>query len=772
MQIKTRNPNSEGRKKVENRNPNVPPAGQWSVLHRLLSDSFGSGSVSLCPLPPRAGSGFGFRPSFGFRISAFGSGNSFTGLALLAILALGAWANPATNYAPAVLAAGPTAYWRLNETTGTKAKDWAGSHDGTNHNVTLGAPEMVSPPTFAGLATNNPPYSFNGANGYVQTPLSLSGNQGTFMALINPNNGQVSAAAICAGRGPGANVCALDMQNDGEDLQYVWANDAGTWNFDPGFAPPPNQWSFVAISVSPSNAVLYLDVGTGLKAATNLYSHALVSGAGPIALGGDPIFGHRCFNGGIAEVAVFNRALTLAEIAGIDQFACLSNVTQKTQGALAVQPVRYRPLPVMTAGLDTNCLLLDGAWLLNPTPASDSLSRPLTDSSWAPFQVPGQWKQQGFDVSQDQSVAMARSFTVPAAWKGQRVILRFDAIHAGTTYWLNGTRLGYSENLFTPVEWDITSTALPGQTNRLDLLMKVNTLSERLSHSSGYAFHNLGGIDRSVRVFALPPTCVRQLRLNASLDANYQNGELKLDLLLDGGPALATNLSLAIQLLDPEGQAVQPLLSRMALPPFTGTNAATFVTQVTAPRQWSAEKPNLYSLTIVLRQGDAVVERLQRNIGFRTVETRNRQLYVNGRRIKVAGACHHEMDPLTGRANTMGHDETDVRLMKGANLNYIRTSHYPPTAELLDAADRLGMYVEVEAPFCWVGSLANISSNLAAVLTPTSAMIDYHHSHPSVIVWSVANESTSTTSSHARPSSSSSWTPRARPPSTIPAAGV
>ena len=99
------------------------------------------------------------------------------------------------------------------------------------------------------------------------------------------------------------------------------------------------------------------------------------------------------------------------------------------------------------------------------------------------------------------------------------------------------------------------------------------------------------------------------------------------------------------------------------------------------------------------------------------------------------------MDPLTGRADTARHEETDVRLLKEANLNYIRTSHYPPNAELLDAADRLGMYVEVEAPFCWVGGALDNPTNLSATLTPTSAMVDYHHSHPSVIIWSLANES-------------------------------
>jgi large repetitive protein len=248
-------------------------------------------------------------------------------------LSLAAWADDsATNFAPAVLAAGPAAYWRLNETAGTNAKDLVRGHDGTLHSVALGAP-APAPPTFVGLTTNNLP---NGSSGYVQTTLSISGNQGTFMALVNPNGGQVSGAAICIGRGSGANVCAMDMQGDGVDLQYVWANDPGTWDFNPGFAPPPNQWSFAAASISHSQAVMYVDSGRGLMAATNLHTHGLVGAAGPITIGGDPIFGSRYFNGMIAEVAVSNRALTPAEIAGIDRYACISNLTQT--------PVAFEPV--------------------------------------------------------------------------------------------------------------------------------------------------------------------------------------------------------------------------------------------------------------------------------------------------------------------------------------------------------------------------------------------------------------------------------------------
>jgi hypothetical protein len=459
---------------------------------------------------------------------------------------------------------------------------------------------------------------------------------------------------------------------------------------------------------------------------------------------------------------------------------------------LFFEPVHYRPLAAATAGLATNCLLLDGRWAINPAPTNDVRAQPLSSPGWLPFNVPGQWLQQGFDVPKDKPVAVAREFVLPRAWAGNRIILRFDAVHAGTRYWLNGRELGYSENLFTPVEWDITDAARPGQTNRLDLEMKVATVSEALSYMSDYAFHNLGGIDRSVRVFALPQTHVRELHVEAGLDKDYRDGELKLHLVLksgleQGGRASSRAqislenkaredarppepLSVVLELRDPAGGVVKQSLLTLAatahgrdafhrvpgaagteldavervptaVEPFTGAQTVEVRTRVAAPLQWSAEKPNLYQLTVELRRGRTTLERIERNIGFRSIEVRGRQVYVNGRRVKLAGACHHEIDPLTGRADTARHAEMDVRLLKEANLNYIRTSHYPPNAELLDAADRLGMYVEVEAPFCWVGGALDSPTNLSATLTPTSAMVDYHHSHPSVIVWSLANES-------------------------------
>jgi hypothetical protein len=409
---------------------------------------------------------------------------------------------------------------------------------------------------------------------------------------------------------------------------------------------------------------------------------------------------------------------------------------------------------VKTAGLARNQEILDGIWRIDPAPSDTESSSPLTEEAWHDFRVPGQWLQQGFDVPQDKPVAVAREFTIPKEWAGYRIFLRFDAIHAGTHYWLNGKELGYSENLFTPVEWEITDAARPGRTNRLNLKMTVMTASEGLSHSSSYAGHNLGGIDRSVRLYALPKLHVSSLQLVTDLDEAYRDAELQITLGLDNPDGAQSGLTVSLRLYDAEGKTVEHSTPDLALQPLEpGSSIVSIKSRVPNPLKWNTEQPNLYKLVLELKREGRLLERVERNIGFRKIEIKGRQLYVNGARVKLAGVCRHEIDPLTGRADTMRHAEEDVKLFKSGNLNHARTSHYPCTENFLEAADRLGFYVEAEAPFCWVG-LKGLAQDEAAerdpeqervgiekVLTPTSAMIDYFHAHPSIIIWSLANES-------------------------------
>lgn len=405
---------------------------------------------------------------------------------------------------------------------------------------------------------------------------------------------------------------------------------------------------------------------------------------------------------------------------------------------LAFEPVRYTPLPSAVAGLPEHVRCLDGEWRLRLDAAESAWRGALTAEGWCPVRIPGQWAQQGYEVDPAKPAAVATEFTVPEDWAGRRVMIRFDGVCGAVDYRVNGHDVGHSERQFTPVEWDITRAVRYGATNRLDLTMLAGSLSERLSYGSGYAFHSLGGVHRSVRVYAVPETHLAALRLDAGLDDQYRDGVLDLQLAIEAARGGTGELSLDVDLGgDARGAPSRFDLGRVG----AGRLERDLRIAVPGPRQWSAEKPNLYTLRLTLSEDGQPLETVERAIGFRRIEVKGSQLLVNGRAVKLAGACRHEIDPLTGRADTARHAETDVRLMKAANLNTIRTAHYPPTQELLDAADRIGMYVEVEAPFCWVGSDGD-PAHLRAFLDPTSAMVDYHHSHPSVLLWSIANEST------------------------------
>ncbi|MHB0998573.1 MAG: glycoside hydrolase family 2 TIM barrel-domain containing protein [Armatimonadota bacterium] len=404
---------------------------------------------------------------------------------------------------------------------------------------------------------------------------------------------------------------------------------------------------------------------------------------------------------------------------------------------LKFDPVRYRPIPVKTQNLARNTKSLDGTWKIHPDFIENAWVSPLTTSGWRDVNIPGQWKQQGFDIPQDRVVAVAKEFTVPREWSGQRIFLRFESIHSGVTYRVNGHKLGCSENLFTPVEWEITSFVKSGADNRIDLEMKVQTVSEQLSWSSSYAFHSLGGIDRSVSIYALPKINVKDMHVSTDLDKEYRDADLNVALTLDNqGANDVSGLTIDLSLKDADGDLVDHPKPKVIIEGL----ASVISTHIPDPLKWSAEKPNLYKMTIDVKKAGELLERIERNVGFRKIEVRGSQVLINGQVVKFAGVNHHEIDPLTGRADTARHAEEDVRMLKAANLNYIRTSHYPPTKELVDAADKIGMYLEVEAPFCGVAPTGEIA-NLKEILTPTSAMLDYFHSHPSVIVWSAANES-------------------------------
>ena len=208
------------------------------------------------------------------------------------------------------------------------------------------------------------------------------------------------------------------------------------------------------------------------------------------------------------------------------------------------------------------------------------------------------------------------------------------------------------------------------------------------------------------------------------------------------GTTPVTDAVAAFELIGTDKRPVAITPTRVKLPalaPGTVFNQVIKI-PVTSPAQWDPEHPNLYVLNCRLQRAGKIVEQVDRRFGFRQVEIRGNQLFINNHAVKLHGVCRHEVHPLLGRSLTPELWRRDPELYAAGNCNYIRTSHYPPAEEFIDACDEVGLLVEEEAPFCWAKS--NKDPKVSAyTLEAELAMLQRDRSHPSVIQWSLGNES-------------------------------
>ena len=370
-------------------------------------------------------------------------------------------------------------------------------------------------------------------------------------------------------------------------------------------------------------------------------------------------------------------------------------------------------LPVFRPMDPGNVVLLDGEWQVKTT------------AKRGPFHVPGQLLQQGYDVPKEEVVTFSREFSQPERFNQKNVYLRLDVMHGKAEYTLNGKHIGESERLFTPVEFDITGVVKPG-VNKLCIASRLKSDSDTLACASDYAHHSLHGIPRSVRVFALPRAHLEDVAMETDLVDHDTNAILKL--------TLQANMDTKAIFMLKDGSNAIVLTKEFVLK--KGQNK--YELPVRSPAKWTAETPNLYTATFDVGGQYTVT----RQIGFREIKINGSRILVNGQPIKLAGINRHEVDALSGRADTAKWAEKDVVLFKAANVNYVRCSHYPPTCEFLDACDRAGLYVLDEAPFCWVRGDDKLVPELAQkMVDPTLAMVARDRNHPCVIGWSLANES-------------------------------
>ncbi|MFM5255827.1 beta-galactosidase [Aeromonas hydrophila] len=337
----------------------------------------------------------------------------------------------------------------------------------------------------------------------------------------------------------------------------------------------------------------------------------------------------------------------------------------------------------------------------------------------------------------------SRELSVPADWlaSGQTRII-FDGVDSAFHLFCNGRWVGYSQDSRLPAEFDLTSF-LCGGDNRLAVLVLRWSDGSYLEDQDMW---RMSGIFRSVSLLHKPARHLMDIRVTPELDACYRDGRLKIALQAANG----AGLSVAACLYD-GGEQVATLRQPIGTQAIDEKGAYDDRTEcwleVAAPRKWSAETPHLYRLTLTLldEQGE-LIESEAYDVGFRAVEIRGGLLRVNGQPLLIRGANRHEHDAASGHVVTPAAIEQDLLLMKRHNFNAVRCSHYPNHPELYRLCDRLGLYVVDEANLethgmTPMGRLARDPAWSNAFLERVTRMVARDFNHPSIIIWSLGNES-------------------------------
>jgi beta-galactosidase len=440
-------------------------------------------------------------------------------------------------------------------------------------------------------------------------------------------------------------------------------------------------------------------------------------------------------------------------------------------------------------------LSLDGPWryhwVPHPDQRPDAFYRPEFDvSSWTDIPVPScaeilgygtpLYKNIGYYFKIDPPFVMGepdpryttfkernavgsyrRTFAVPEAWKGRTVYLRFDGFSSAVYVWLNGERLGYAEDGRQGAEFDVTATLKEGENT---LAVEVYRLCDG-SYMEDQDLWRLSGLTRPVYLWSVPQTHLRDffvrttaatpgvydgpwnLKVEARLDQRSevrdQRSEVR-DQRSDFRPLTSDLRSLTLEAeLHPRSFKGRRAAQGRALP-VGGTFQLNLA--VDAPRLWSAEKPNLYTLVLTLRDARGkIVESIPQRVGFRQIEARGSQILVNGQPVLFYGVNRHEADPDRGYAVPYGRMVEDVTLMKRNNINAVRTSHYPNDPRWYDLCDEYGLYVMDEANLETHG-LTDARNPVcdpvfrAAAMDRETGMVERDKNHPSIIFWSLGNE--------------------------------
>ncbi len=388
----------------------------------------------------------------------------------------------------------------------------------------------------------------------------------------------------------------------------------------------------------------------------------------------------------------------------------------------------------------------DVAWVA-PKPTTEPVIPPFVDATfddrdWHDIPVPGNWEMYGFsdptyDHPDDAAGLYRRWVDVPAGFANQTVLWHFDAVMDGAEVFVNGRRVGYHEGGFTGWDLDVTNAVRPGRKNLFALRVCKTTPTVQLDSGD---FWNLGGIPRDTYLKAVPATRVDDVTVTTPLSADFRDATLNALVKVRGTAGQAVGVTSALYRFDgTRVDGVTPVAAGAI--GSDGTVDLRLSAPVTAPRLWSAEHPDLYYLVITLSPSpqEKPFESVQQRFGFRQIDIRDGVLLWNGKPIKCTGTCRHEEWSALGHALDEHAWQTDVAMMKAANVNAVRTSHYNHAVRFLELCDEKGLYILDEIPACW--SDPRDPALKGAFIQHATETLARDKNRPCVLAWSCGNES-------------------------------
>lgn len=416
---------------------------------------------------------------------------------------------------------------------------------------------------------------------------------------------------------------------------------------------------------------------------------------------------------------------------------------------------------------------LNGVWKFNwvKQPSErprDFYKKSYDVSAWDDIDVPSNWEMKGYgtpiytnanyphnnqpcrivpipgytsDTEPNPVGSYRRDFEIPSTWGDKAVFLHFDGVYSAFHVWVNGKMVGYSQGANNDSEFDITKFVSTG----------TNTVAVEVVRWSDGSFledqdmFRLSGIHKDVYVYAAPKTCIADFQLSSVFEGDdYSKANFNVKAIIQNLGGRTGMHTLHVELLDTKGNTV---FSKDAGSVSVSRNSEAEVSleqAVSNPMLWSAEYPNLYTAVLSLRDSDGnEVQAVSNRFGFRKIEIRNSRVYINGRQIWFKGVNRHETHPTCGKAVPVETTIKDILMMKQHNVNTVRTCHYPQSPKAYALYDYYGIYVMDESDVECHGNqgISNMENWNAAYVDRGTRMVRRDRNHPSVIFWSLGNES-------------------------------